>query len=629
MPPKSRSKPAASATRTAPAPAPAPAPAAAPPSAFSASAEPTRAAESAPVPAAPKPESDDILLQDWTPLGQCLDHRIGQAVWRHRAAPLFADNKVPNLVHDSGAQSQRGARLLQAWCRERADRGDLPARIVLCEAGMGTGLHLRYFLDAFRERAQVAGTDWYERLQVFATDVAPDTIRQAFDRGLFAPHAGRVELGYMDVLQPGLFRSAHSGRSVDLRGHVHLMLANYVLDTLPMDIFRRQRGPRPGAGNGDPGAWWEGVLVRTWLRRADLLGGYTDRALDDVRKAARDEDDPSLDLLADVWTLVQLELRAWPVDLSGNPDLGELERVADAQEAALGADHALLRDGTVVNHSAAALRALVRLAATLAEGGMVLVRDVATVTPEAAAHPRAYQNYGPTSAAGVNLVQADGWFGAGQAPHGATLHKPHHDGARNQATRLLVRGELPRTVAEFETAFDGVEVARAADLADQAREATKPADAMELYRQAVLLEPTNWHLLAEAARSALAEARRPDLAAAIAHRGLQLNERYSPELWNVYGDAQFALGDFNAARQAYAHGLQVHPTHARLHYCMAVAEANRGRFDAAFRHAGEALATDRTGAYRSDTLQVLDACLRGSQRKVELEDERLKTRSDR
>jgi tetratricopeptide (TPR) repeat protein len=577
----------------------------------------------------PKSADDAILLQDWTPLGQCLDFKIGQVYWARHAADLFADNKVPNLVHDSGAQSQRAARLLETWCRERQERGDLPDSIVVVELGMGTGLHLRYFLDAFQERATAAGADWYGRLDVYATDVAPETLRQASERKLFEPHAGKVHLGYMDATRPGLFRSFETGRSGDLRGAVHVLVANYVLDVLPVDIFRRQKGAGPGQEGTAEGHWWEGVLVRTWLRKAELLAAYTDATVDDLRKAARDLDEPSLVRLAEAWSLLHVELRAWPVDLAGHPDLPELHRVADAVETALGEGHELLRDGTIVNHSAGALRTVLMLGHVLADGGYACLRDVATVTPEMAAVPRSYQSYGPTLAAGVNLFQIDGFLATDKAPDGVRMVKPDHDSTGNQAARLLVRGELPKTCAEFAVAFDGQEMRRAGNLADDARAQAEPVQAMELYRQSLLLEPTNWYLMTEAARSALAECKRPDLAVAIAHKGLQLNPEYSPELWNVFGDAHFALGDIDAARRAYAFGLEVNPRHARLHYCMAVAEANRGRFTEAFAHIGQSLAHDTAGTYRQDVLQVLDACLRGASHKQELEDERLKSRYDR
>lgn len=570
--------------------------------------------------AAPDALREPVLLQDWTPLGQCLDLRVSRTWWARHAPELFTDHRVPTLAHDSGALSHRSARVLFAWCQEQHAAGTLPDEIVVVELGMGTGLHLRYLLDSFRDLCLGGHVDWYGRLIALGTDVSAATVRKALERGLFVGHEGHVRLGFMDVQQPGLFLEIGTGRELDLRGQIHLLVANYVLDLLPVDLFRRTK-------RDDGTVQWEAVLVRTWLRRPDLLPAYSDLAAQDLVALTQSQEPHADEQLAAVFSLMQLELRAWPVDLTGHPDLEQLTAEADAQEQALGVGHPLLQQGTVVNHSAGALRAALRIAQALAPNGYATLRDVGYTTAELAAEARTYQRYGPTGAAGVNLVQMDRFFAAGLGPDGARLHAPHHDGVRHQGARLLSRTGLPGTLAEFQAAFDGEDLQRAGRIADQAREEPDATLAMEKFRQAVLLEPTNWHLLAEAARKALDGAGRPDVALALAHRGLEINTEYSPELWNVYGDALHAQGELAAAAHAYQQGLIVGPRHPRLHYCAAWVDAERGRFDSAFRHLGEALACDPEGLLRGEVLQLLDACLRGQSMAWQAEAQRLAERN--
>ena len=585
---------------------------------------------------APAESGTQVLLQDWTPLGQSLDLRIGQVYWAGHAHELFADQQVPHLAHDSGALSQRAARVLFAWCQEQAALGTLPQSIVLVEAGMGTGLHLRFLLDAFRDRCVAAGAPFYDRLTAYGTDVSPATVRRAVERGLFVGHAGHIRLGYLDATQPGWFGELDTGTAVDLRGKIHGFIANYLLDLMPMDVFRRTTAV-PGGPTlpGNQPTLWEAVLVRTWLREPERISAYSDRTLEEIQAlaevagAADEQGDAACAQLADVFSLLQLEMRAWPVDLRGHPDLGELERAANAQEAALGKGHDLLQQGTIVNHSAGALRVAQLIGLALADNGYASLRDVGFCTPELAAVPRNYQKYGPTAAAGVNIVQMDGFFAAGQAPERLQFHAPRHDGVRNQAARLLTKSTLAATRAEFDIAYDGEDMARAGELADEARAEANPMIAMEKFRQAVVLEPTNWHLMAEAARTALANARRPDVAMAIAAKGLELNTEYSPDLWNVFGDAHYAVGNKAAALHAYEQGLIVQPHDVRLRFSAASVEAARGRYAAAFRHLGEALASDRQGTWRGEVLQLLDACLRGQQAHVRAEDARLADRDQR
>lgn len=577
--------------------------------------KPTTAAEATPTPAEPL---SHIQLEDWQPLATSLAYRIGRLAWVPRAAELLNSHTVPHLVHDNGAVSQRTARLLYAWCEEREAAGALPSEIVVCEAGMGTGLHLRYMLDAFALRCRETGRDWYERLVVLATDVSAAVARQAVARGLFDGHAGHVRLGYLDVENPRHFVELDTGIELDLGGRVHVFIAFYLLDLLAVDVFRRVR-------LGET-TQWEAVWVRTWLRDPHLLSTYTDATAEELVALAAMPQPAPVQPLLDAWTLVQQELRAWPVDLSSHRDLAELDRVADSQEAALGADHPLLADGTVVVHSAGALRSVQLLGATLAHDGMLLVRDVALTTAEQAAHPRAHARYGQVAAAAVHMRQLDSWFARGMAPLGLRSVAPLSDGNRGQATRLVVRQALPATEAVFEQAFDGTALESAARRLDEALASESPATSLELLRQAIADEPTDWTLQWEAARVALERLGRADVARAIVEHALALNPTYSVELWCLLGDVLHAQGDRPGALRALQQAVALDGRHAQALWGLAWLQAERGRFGEAFELLGRALRWDREGRWRGQVLQLLDVCLRGQALQADAEARRLAER---
>ncbi len=556
--------------------------------------------DTTPVASDPLPQSDRLLLEEWTPLARCLAWRVGRLAWQPGAVDLFADETVPHLIHDNGAMSQRSAAVLFAWCEDQEAAGTLPDQIVVCEFGIGTGLHLRYLLDAFAQRCQQAAVPWYERLQVLATDVSAAVARQAVERGLFAHHPGRVRFGFLDIENPRQFIELDTGVRLDLAGQVHFAMALYVLDLLTVDVFRRLR-------EGDA-TRWEAVLVRTWLRDPRQLPAYTDATAAELQALAAAPDGQNLAPLTDAWNLVQQELRAWAVDLSEHPDLPLLEQWADRQEADLGADHELLRDGTVVVHSAGALRALLGLSSILAPSGVALVRDVALTTAEQAGHPRGHAHYGQVTAAAVNMRAVDQFFAAG--PQGLRLLGPERDGGRGQATRLLLRSELAATQAAFAAVFGAQAVDAAQALMDQALQQSDPTEILEGLRQAIALEPTDWTLHLEAARVALDRLGRADLAQVIALHALEQNPSYSPDLWCVLGDAAHAQGEPPQALTAYRNALQVHPRHVRSLYSLAWVEAERGRHGVAFELLGQALRWDRQGRYRADILQLFDVCLR-------------------
>ncbi|MBM4345476.1 MAG: tetratricopeptide repeat protein [Deltaproteobacteria bacterium] len=549
-------------------------------------------------PADPAP-ADRVLLEDWTPLGQCLSQRVGRQFWLRHAGELFADDTVPHWVHDNGAMSQRTAQVLAAWCQDRADQGTLPAEIVLCEIGMGTGLHLRYLLDAFRSLCAERGTDWYGRLIALATDVSAQVARTAQERGLFAEHADHVRIGFCDVQAPDTFVELDSGVQLDLRGRVHVFVAYYVLDLLPMDVFRRRR-----LADGDR---WEALWVRSWLRDAALLPSVCDASIEELQSLAAQERPETVEPIAQAWSLLQEELRAWPVALDNHPDCAALGRFADAQQAALGSHHPALETGTVVIHSAGALRAAQLLAQTVAEGGIVLLRDVGLHAPELAATARGLSHYGQVSAAAVNLVQFDQWL----TDLGLRVVAPRQDGDRGQCSRLLARDRNVQAEQVFSELFDTESIFASHALLERAAAHTDAAEALEFIRQAIVREPTDWTLHLDAARVALDALRQPDVAHVIALRAVQLNSAYSPDLWCALGDALHAQGQADTARRAYGNALAIWPRHARSLWSLAYVEAERGRHGVAFELLGQALRHDRDGVWRPQILQLLDVCLRG------------------
>ena len=568
---------------------------------------------------------DDVLLQNWVPVSQAIDWRLSRMAWQSSADVLFADRRVPNRTHDSGALSLRNARILLAWCQEQQAAGSLPETVNVVELGMGTGLHLRLLLDHFQRLCKETEADHYERLQVYATDVSPRLTNMVREQGLFVAHADHVRIGFMNTMTPGMFVDSEGEERVDLRGKMHFCCANYVLDLFPIDVFRRRRVVEEGAET----VRWETALVRTWLRNKELFASYTDLTLEQILELSKSEEPAAWAMLAPLYSLMHLEVRLYEVPLAQHPDIAELEHCADRQEAALGADHALLKDGTVVYHSGGALFAVREIAAALAPGGYAITRDVGLTTAELAGVARIHQHFGPTVAAGVNMLQVDALFEGDRSGLGAVCHKPQNDGVNNQAVRLISAAALPETVAVFRTEFDGERIAAIGRAIETAKQEKDPNKAMEIYRLAVLDEPDNWYLLVEAARHALGVAATPDLAIAIVQRGLEVNPGSSPDLWVVHGDAMRAAGNAEGAQVSYENALRTNPRDPSSHYRLAFIAAERGRFQLAFRHIGEALAHDRDGVIRREVLELLDVSLRGQRRFYEAELQRMQSRSDR
>lgn len=538
-----------------------------------------------------------ILLQDWTPLGRALPVRAGDAAWPLQGAALLANRQVPSFVHDSGSLSRRTAAVWLAWCAELEAAGRLPERIVALEAGMGTGAHLRLCLRAFAQAARAQGKDWADRLLVWASDVSAATVQQAFGRGMFADLQLDVRPALLDARHPSVLQSLADASQRQTLGGVHLLVGHYLLGTQPVDVFVRQRL--------DDGDRWRVAATRCWLTQTDQLGALTDLPLAEVVAALQQGDAALAVVLA---PLLAVETGWQGVDIAAHPDFAALQAHADALEAALGADHDLLREGTVVNHAAGALQMAGQLARLLHEDGVALFHDVGVVDAAGSAVPRGYVQYGTTLAPGVAFWGWDRWYAGGFGPERLLSFTPLHDGVRDHAARLLTRAALPQTCAAFASQFDGEAVAAPLRALDGAAAAASAAEALEVLRQALADQPDDWVLLVRAGELALGLGQLA-LADALCSAGLQLNAAGSSELWRLRAELWLAQDNLIAASQALQEALAIAPDSPLLLLRLAQISAGLRRWPLVCRLVGEALAADRAGALRGPLQQLLEAAL--------------------
>lgn len=552
-------------------------------------------------PATPPP--DPVMpevLQDWTPVPQCVDVLLAQQAWVDHGAALLLGGVIPTASHDSGKFAARSAEVLWAWCVEAHEAGRLPEHIVVVELGVGTGIHLRGLLSAFRVRALAAEVDWYDRLRVFATDLSPGVLQLVADRGVLAPHAERVRLGRMDARDVGVFVEQGTGQVLDLRGQIHAVWALYVLDTLPVDIVRH---------NAEA---WELAAVQTTVRDPQAWANATGMTVAEARVRLQEASDALMQVLAAGQRWTATTLRTFPWDVANHPDADLIAAHVAARLQALGQDHPAVQDGVVHHHPSGALRALVSVAEALTPDGFALIRDVGMTTHAAAAEPHAPQVYVPPGSGPavlsmpLDFTAVDAWM---VQASGGGWHVAPTDETADHATRLLTRADVPTTTQVFTEIFAATHLNRADPAVAQARSTGAPADALEAWREALVLEPEDWQLLQDAGFSAL-DARQWALAEAMAARGLALNPVTAAGLWRLLASALALQGRTELAHRAVVDGLTHNPRDAGLHVTMTRISLDLGDISAALSHVGAALGCDTTGAWRETALQLLDIALR-------------------
>src|SRR5262245_36529551 len=174
------------------------------------------------------------VVQDFVPLSESLEWRLGQEYLRQRGNKAFLSDAhpVPFVINNDGALSAASAELLFAALQAAEKETPLPADLFVLELGIGVGLFARYFLDAFRELCDRHRKDYYDRLSYVAADRSECMLRDVARHGVLTQHPGHYRLRLVNALDP-----APLARDLLFRGQagkpLQAVFLNYLLDCLP------------------------------------------------------------------------------------------------------------------------------------------------------------------------------------------------------------------------------------------------------------------------------------------------------------------------------------------------------------------------------------------------------------
>ena len=535
-------------------------------------------------------------LQEFRPLSETLEWELAQLHWAASGLLPFVEAGVPFLVNNSGILSEHAAALLFTNCLEVPAAG--PIKVL--ELGAGTALFARYFLDSFRRLCEQEHQDFFERLVYYVTDRSMRTAEQWQEREQFADsaYADKVRIGTCDALHPSAFR-AGTGEIVEL-ARLRAVVCNYVLDVLPATVVRSSAsGP-------------EELLIRTHLtddRR--LLAQYTRRQPEEIAALAQSGDAAERSQLIPIVSLLEFETAFSACR----------QHQALAVEALTGAGEPVL-----LNHGA--LECLQACGALLDAGGIILVNDYGPVTAEQVSGHAVSQRFGPTTALGINFPFLERFLAA----RGYVVAAPETDERRGIHSRLIMRAELPQTIAAFRDRFGPA----ATDFFDvpyeEARRhvaAGRRNDALESYRLALARAPRAWHLSGEIAEFVGLQLRDYRAGRELIRAALEHNPWYSPWLWNVLGDILYLDQDVAGAHEAYLQAHKIHPQDVRTNLNLAYTQCEFGEYGAALHALAAAFAADVHGLYRARLLEKQQQILGAVSLRTLGEQERLVRRAQR
>ncbi len=505
------------------------------------------------------------IVEDYRPVTECLEWRLSQNHWRTTGADSFLRSEVPYTITSSGTLSAQAARLLHANCLESPPRG--PIRLL--ETGAGTGLFARLFLEEFERLCARSGNDFYSLIEYYVTDGSRQSVDQWIRFGVF--EGKPVILGVANGADPLLVVRADSEEPLRVTG-VRAVFANYVIDSMPGTVLRKSAdGP-------------EELHVRTHLS-AEPTSVKTrfDASLEDVARMAAASDPKLLDLLS----VLEFETAFLPVS-----------RHYPYMEEALTFGHDWPR--VVLNFGA--IEYTECLLQELDPDGFVLINDYGMTQPSESTGLGFTQRFGPTTAMGVNFPFLTHLF----ASHGARTHRPTEDERLPLHPLMIAKRSMPATERRFQETFSWdafSDMNAPQELARNELAAGRLEQVGKAYEKALEVRPRDWALLGEIAEFLLRHAADYEAGRKMAETALSLNPWYSAWLWNLLGDALFALNRFAEAHEVYVKAQQMSANDVRTALNLGYTFWELGQPAQALQSLARGLAEDGSGQFHARLLE--------------------------
>jgi Flp pilus assembly protein TadD len=514
-----------------------------------------------------------ILIHALRPIWDSLPWHRSQRYWARAGLEVFTSGEVPYVITNDGEQSRKALELYLASLREADARGCREQNSYVLELGVGTGLFAKLFLDQLKARSIDEQTSDYERTTYLVVDNSPGLLDDTRTSGVFSEHEERVVR--LNLPSHGLCEALASALPQAL-GKVRAVHANYVLDSLPFTILSLSA---------------QGLFelrIQTYLNEDFVRPGLNPTALSD------------LDAL-DAWLVEcsDAETSSGQRAFTFSGEYVSVERSGLPYAQLIPAHEPTQRHQQLV-HSFGAVACLKEVSQLLRRDGYFVAMDYGYQGMHD--EPLEFQCFSESVAAGVNFAQLAAFA---QSEPGLSVVAPKTDPASLQA-RLFARDQVSSVVVQrFQELYDK-------DAWDKTEAPYQEALSLVqrgLYEAArwrfdgaLRLQPFNWNLM-EAIVSFLNYTLKEHVSALeVAKRALKLNH-LSPRIWNLLGDCYYELGTLDSAESAYRQAIRINPVDVRARTNLVYVFLKKQDCAGALRMVGEALALDRTGAFREELLQ--------------------------
>ena len=511
------------------------------------------------------------VVEDYRPISQCLEWRLSQHHWQSTGAASFIKNEVPYTITSSGVLSAQAARVMYANCLEAPPRG----KILALETGAGSGMFARLFLEEFERLCSNSGHDFYSRLVYYVTDGSSESVAQWKRFGMFEGKpavTGRAQGGDPLLVDTG-------SEEIRLEG-LRAVFANYCVDSMPATVLRQSEDAA------------EELHVRTHLvAKPENVKRNFNLSVEELRRMAAATDAKLLEFL-DVF---EFEATFLPVS-----------RPYPYMDEALTFGHGWPR--VMLNYGA--MEYLERALAGLEDAGIVLINDYGMTQASESVGLGSIQRFGPTTAMGINFPLLAHHLSS----RGVKVTRPAQDEQLPLHPLLIASRSLPGTETRFQETFSWETVREMNAPAEAARkhiEGGRVEQAGRMYEQALRVRPRDWTLMGEIAEFLLRHVGDYEAGRKMAATALSMNPWYSVWLWNLLGDALYALNKFSEAHEIYLKAEALSPNDVRTAMNLGYTYWELGSPVQALQALARGLADDGSGQFRDRLLDKQAQILAG------------------
>lgn len=511
------------------------------------------------------------VVEDYRPVSECLEWRLSEEYWRNTGTVSFTRSEVPYTITNSGTLSAQAALLLHANCLEARPKG----KIQVLETGAGTGMFARLFLEEFERLCSNSGHPFYSRITYYVTDDSEESVKQWRQLGIFEDKP--AVLGIAQGSDPLL---VDTGSEKIRLSEVRAAFANYTVDSMGAAVLRNS----PGGP--------EELHIRTHLVEDPkaILKDF-DISLERLREMAAGTDPKLLELL----NVLEFEAAFLPVSRN-YPHMDE----------ALTFGHEWPR--IMLNYGAAEY--IERVLEGLDKNGLILVNDYGMTQASESVGLGSIQRFGPTAAMGINFPLLAYHFSS----RAFRAIRPEQDDNLPLHPLLFLTREMQLTEKRFQETFAWETHRKMNAPSESARkflEGGHVEQAGRAYEDALRVRPRDWALMGEVTEFLLRHVGDYEAGRKIAQTALSMNPWYSVWLWNLLGDALYALRQFQEAHEIYLKAKALSPNDVRTALNLGYTYWELGCPVEALQALARGLAEDGSGQFRTRLLEKQAQILEG------------------